>query len=287
MEDRKSFVFYETFLQQVSCLPSEQQGKYLHAIIEYGLYGKEPNYTGAELGMWLGIKFGIDNAKERRKFAREIGSKGGKNKKINTVKQRLSDATNNSSDATEMLSDAQADKDTLNLKVNLNGNVNVNDNDNVNGNVNVNDKVNLKASTDDGGSLSILTSDIIHDHLHDMGYEVHLSSCGMIASILNKEKLPLEYCEFVENKVSDKYPEISAGLMVNALTTWIELFEEFRKSQKQKEKKKEKLLTHCAKCGSELSNLNWINGSNTAYFCCTCDSNFVRKNGEWREEKEL
>ena len=278
MEDKNSFVFYETFLQQVSCLPSEQQDKYLHAIIEYGLYGKEPNYTGAELGMWLGIKFGIDNAKERRKFAREIGSKGGKNKKINTVKQRLSDAT-------EMLSDAQADKDTLNLKVNLNDNVNVNGN--INDNVNVNDKVNLKASTDDGKSLSILTSDIIHDHLHDMGYEVHLSSCGMIASILNKEKLPLEYCEFVENKVSDKYPKISAGLMVNALTTWNELYEDFKKELKQKEKKNEKILTHCAKCGSELSNLNWINGSNTAYFCCTCDSNFVRKNGEWREEKEL
>lgn len=288
MEDKNSFVFYETFLDFTDCLPEDERQPFIMSIIEYGIFGTVPEYSGAKKGLFLSIINAIDNSKERRRKSKLYGAMGGRTKKDSEkpmVNLKVSDENLKVKDKNLKVNTENLKVDDENLKVNLD--VNVNENENENEKVNVNDKVNLKATTDGGDSFSILTSDIIHDHLQTMGYEVHLSSCGMIASILNKEKLPLEYCEFVENKVSDKYPEISAGLMVNALTTWIELFEEFRKSQKQKEKKKEKLLTHCVKCGSELGNLNWINGSNTAYFCCTCDSNFVRKNGEWREEKEL
>lgn len=273
-------VHYRSFYEVTKMMNDSAKLEFYVALDKYRFDGVEPVFTHNEAQIaFTVIRSFVDADIKRKSGGAPMGNSNARKQPKNNVENN---PKNNIRNNIKTMSENNIEN---NIKTN---NDNVNVNDNVNDNVNVNDNSNVvSAKTDDGDSLLILTSDIIHDHLHDMGYEVHLSSCGMIASILNKEKLPLEYCEFVENKVSDKYPEISAGLMVNALTTWIELFEEFRKSQKQKEKKKEKLLTHCVKCGSELCNLNWINGSNTAYFCCTCDSNFVRKNGEWREEKEL
>ena len=251
-------VHYRSFYEVTKMMNDSAKLEFYVALDKYRFDGVEPVFTHNEAQIaFTVIRSFVDADIKRKSGGAPMGNS-------NARKQPKNNVENNPKNNIEN-----------NIKTN-NVNVNVNDNSNV-----------VSAKTDGGDFINKITSASVQEHLKVMGYDVNATSCGMIASILNKQKFPLEYCEYVENKVSDKYPEISAGLMVNALTTWIELFEEFRKSQKQKEKKKEKLLTHCAKCGSELSNLNWINGSNTAYFCCTCDSNFVRKNGEWREEKEL
>lgn len=279
LEENKSFVFYESFLQSIKNLEVEEQGKMALMIINYGIYGKEPKLEGYAGAFWTQVKLCIDNAKKRRAFHKEIGAKGG----LSKASKNSSDATKNASVSVAKCSDATKNASEVYPYVN------VNVNDNVNVNANVNDKV--TSAKADGSLLhnnKKLTSSDIGGHLRGMGYEVSPTSCGQIASILNFHKLPLDYCEFVENKVSDRYPEISAGLMVNALTTWIELYDVFKKEQKQKEKKTVSLITNCIRCGCELSSLNWVNGKGHCYFCTTCGVNFVRqKSGDWKEQEAV
>lgn len=272
-------VHYRSFYEVTKMMNDSAKLEFYVALDKYRFDGVEPVFTHNEAKIaFTVIRSFVDADIKRKSGGAPMGNSNAKKQPKNNIENNVKNNPENNPENNIKTTCENNVKN--NIKTN-NDNVNDNDNDNVN----VND--NRVVSTDGGDFINKITSASVQEHLKVMGYDVNATSCGMIASILNKQKFPLEYCEYVENKVSDKYPEISAGLMVNALTTWIELFEEFRKSQKQKEKKKEKLLTHCAKCGSELGNLNWINGSNTAYFCCTCDSNFVRKNGEWREEKEL
>ena len=275
-------VHYRSFYEVTKMMNDSAKLEFYVALDKYRFDGVEPVFTHNEAQIaFTVIRSFVDADIKRKSGGAPMGNSNARKQPKNNVENNPKNNIRNN------LKTMYENNPKNNIENNIKTN-NVNVNDNVNVNVNVNDNSNVvSAKTDGGDFINKITSASVQEHLKVMGYDVNATSCGMIASILNKQKFPLEYCEYVENKVSDKYPEISAGLMVNALTTWIELFEEFRKSQKQKEKKKEKLLTHCAKCGSELSNLNWINGSNTAYFCCTCDSNFVRKNGEWREEKEL
>lgn len=289
LKENNSFVFYESFLQSISNLEEEEQGKMALMIINYGIYGQEPKLEGYAGAFWTQVKLCIDNAKKRRAFHKEIGAKGGLSKATKNssdakeipsdARKKCSDATNNSSVSVAKCSDAREKSSEVYPYVN------VNVNDNVNVNANVNDKVGLATA---GGNNNKLNSDSIQEHLRDMGYEVSTVSCGQIASILNYHKLPLSYCEFVENKVSDRYPEISAGLMVNALSTWIELYDDFKKEQKQKVKKELPVLSKCVRCGCELTSLNWINGKHHCYFCTTCGTNFVRqKSGDWKEEEAV
>lgn len=73
-----SFIFYETFSKQLKLLDKELRYRFYEAIIEYGLYGTEPNFTGLEACAWLPIQEAIDNAKARRIKNTEDGKKGGR-----------------------------------------------------------------------------------------------------------------------------------------------------------------------------------------------------------------
>ena len=73
-----SFIFYETFAKQLKLLDKELRYRFYEAIIEYGLYGTEPDFTGLEACAWLPIQESIDNAKARRIKNTEDGKRGGR-----------------------------------------------------------------------------------------------------------------------------------------------------------------------------------------------------------------
>ena len=73
-----SFIFYETFAKQLKLLDKELRYRFYEAIIEYGLYGTAPDFTGLEACAWLPIQEAIDNAKARRIKNTEDGKRGGR-----------------------------------------------------------------------------------------------------------------------------------------------------------------------------------------------------------------
>ena len=73
-----SFIFYETFAKQLKLLDKELRYIFYEAIIEYGLYGIEPDFKGLEACAWLPIQEAIDNAKARRIKNTEDGKRGGR-----------------------------------------------------------------------------------------------------------------------------------------------------------------------------------------------------------------
>ena len=73
-----SFIFYETFAKQLKLLDKELRYRFYEAIIEYGLYGTVPDFTGLEACAWLPIQEAIDNAKARRIKNTEDGKIGGR-----------------------------------------------------------------------------------------------------------------------------------------------------------------------------------------------------------------
>ena len=73
-----SFIFYETFSKQLKLLNKELRYKFYEAIVEYGLYGTEPDFTGLEACAWIPIQESIDNAKARRVKNIDDGKKGGR-----------------------------------------------------------------------------------------------------------------------------------------------------------------------------------------------------------------
>lgn len=73
-----SFIFYETFAKQLKLLDKELRYIFYEAIIEYGLYGIEPDFKGLEACAWLPIQEAIDNAKARRIKNTEEGKRGGR-----------------------------------------------------------------------------------------------------------------------------------------------------------------------------------------------------------------
>ena len=74
----ESFIFYETFAKQLKMLDKELRYQFYEAIIEYGLYGIAPDFTGLEACAWLPIQEAIDNAKARRIKNTEDGKRGGR-----------------------------------------------------------------------------------------------------------------------------------------------------------------------------------------------------------------
>ena len=73
----RSFIFYETFAKQLKLLDKELRYTFYEAIIEYGLYGTAPDFTGLEACAWLPIQEAIDNAKARRIKNTEEGKRNG------------------------------------------------------------------------------------------------------------------------------------------------------------------------------------------------------------------
>lgn len=80
----ESFVFYSSFLDVARILPGRNFERFVLAILEYGLYGTEPNFDEfsrearlAAKGSFMQIKVGIDSSKRRYTSCVENGKKGG------------------------------------------------------------------------------------------------------------------------------------------------------------------------------------------------------------------
>ena len=84
-----SFIFYETFSKQLKLLNKELRYKFYEAIVEYGLYGTEPDFTGLEACAWIPIQESIDNAKARRVKNIDDGKKGGRHEIPQEVQQSI------------------------------------------------------------------------------------------------------------------------------------------------------------------------------------------------------
>ena len=103
---KESFVFVETMYKFAMRLPAERRFWMLQAIIEYGLYGKEPVIDDdAEWMCFENARASIDSSKQKRRQQSEAGKKSGESRRS---------------------------KKTNGVRTNVNGNANVNDNGNDN-----------------------------------------------------------------------------------------------------------------------------------------------------------
>lgn len=110
--ERESFVFYRSFYEAISCLDEHDAMICFIALVEYALFGKEPDITGAAKAVFISVKPQID-ANNRRYLN---GCKGGKPKANQTITKKK---PNNNQEKTK-------------VEPNVNVNVNVNENDNEN-----------------------------------------------------------------------------------------------------------------------------------------------------------
>lgn len=78
-----TFVFYPTFLTSIEAIKNAAMRLAMfEAVANYGVYGTLPDFTDADPnglldGMFLQIRFSIDEAKAKRSTNRENGSRGG------------------------------------------------------------------------------------------------------------------------------------------------------------------------------------------------------------------
>lgn len=81
-KEYKSFVFYQTFYESICAVPDEDaQLRLYKAVVEYGLYGKEPELPGWDNAVFIQIrKLLADNhiKRENGKKGAEHGKKGGR-----------------------------------------------------------------------------------------------------------------------------------------------------------------------------------------------------------------
>ena len=120
-DNADTFVFYPTFLTSIEAIKNAAMRLAMfEAVANYGVYGTLPNFTetdpnGILDGMFLQMRFAIDDAKAKRSTNRENGSRGG------APKGNKNACKNN--------------RKQLNSTENKQNNPNVNVNDNVNANV--------------------------------------------------------------------------------------------------------------------------------------------------------
>ena len=117
-DNADTFVFYPTFLTSIEAIKNAAMRLAMfEAVANYGVYGTLPNFTetdpnGILDGMFLQMRFAIDDAKAKRSTNRENGSRGG------APKGNKNACKNN----------RKQPKTTMNKRNNPNVNVNVNDN---------------------------------------------------------------------------------------------------------------------------------------------------------------
>lgn len=63
--EREAFVFYRSYYEAAMELPEKERLKLYDAIIEYALYGVEPDIKGVVKAVFVSIKPGIDSRKKR------------------------------------------------------------------------------------------------------------------------------------------------------------------------------------------------------------------------------
>lgn len=121
----KTFVFCESFFEVASLFSGEDYRKFLTALIKYGLFDEEPDFSTmkkqsvfAAKASFTQIKQTIDASKRRYKAATENGKRGGRPK--NSQKNQTQNQTNNQTYN-------QSHNQTRNQTQNLNKNKNVDD----------------------------------------------------------------------------------------------------------------------------------------------------------------
>lgn len=110
---RDGFVFYKSFAEQINLVPDEaERAKLRKAIIDYGLYGTDPEFGYPLIATFTPIKEGIDRAAERFDRSVENGKKGGRPSKWieREEAERLYEQYGNWKDVAEVLG---VDEDTL------------------------------------------------------------------------------------------------------------------------------------------------------------------------------
>jgi hypothetical protein len=138
---RDSFVFYSSWFEAIKQFPPEMQGAIYAHIIEYGLYGKEPNNMGAvENVMWPLIKPQIDANRTRY----ENGCKGGRRKPSEELTETKTEPNENQTEPNGNQTETKTEPNGNQTEPN--DNVNENENENVNGHVNENEKENKETN---------------------------------------------------------------------------------------------------------------------------------------------
>lgn len=109
---KESFVFVETMYKFALRLPEEKRFWMLQAIIEYGLYGKEPVIYDDDDAAWMcfeNARASIDSSKQKRKQQSEAGKKSGesrRSKKTNGVRTNVNGNANDNGNGNANLHDS-------------------------------------------------------------------------------------------------------------------------------------------------------------------------------------
>lgn len=143
---RTSTVFFEQWFNVINNLPLKERDKAYRYIFEYSFYGKEPEQdktdkTSMSYIVFLMAKPNVDSAQKRYDFAKVVGQKGGRPKKVtDEVVEKIKLLRKNGLTQKEVASQLclslktiqRVEKDiSQNHNVNVNDNINVNINDNV------------------------------------------------------------------------------------------------------------------------------------------------------------
>lgn len=132
MEERNSFVFYQTFREQMNGMPDNERLALYDAITNYGLYDEVTEFDAYYLnGMFLHAKTAIDNSTQRYDEAIENGKKGGKPSRFTERQKEVICERYQSGETYEKIAaDLNCSYGTVrniiikNLKVNDNNNIN-------------------------------------------------------------------------------------------------------------------------------------------------------------------
>lgn len=153
-DNADTFVFYPTFLTSIEAIKNAAMRLAMfEAVANYGVYGTLPDFTDADPnglldGMFLQMRFSIDEAKAKRSTNRENGSRGG------APKGNKNACKNN--------------RKQPNSTENKQNNPNVNVNDNVNANV-------ISSNEDKAKSVSRFvapTLDEIQEYCKEKGFNL-------------------------------------------------------------------------------------------------------------------
>ena len=121
---RDSIVFYKSFVEALNELPDEDRLRLYDAILNFGIYDKEPELSGIDAAVFALVRPQIEA--NNRKY--QNGTKGGRPKNQTETKWK----PNGNQTETK----AKPNHNQTITKTKPNDNVNDNDNDNVNGNGN-------------------------------------------------------------------------------------------------------------------------------------------------------
>lgn len=95
MEKPNTFVFFGTFEPMINELPDETALKFFKAIMNYGLHGIVPEFTGIEKALWSQIQFVLDMSKEKYETSVQNGKKGGRPKNLEKPNDNLEKPNDN------------------------------------------------------------------------------------------------------------------------------------------------------------------------------------------------